>query len=55
LTPVAPGTPVGDFDFVAVGVPWPASLAMFSAALVVLGLGSLRTTFRRSGSGDEYP
>src|SRR5262249_2095805 len=55
LAPLAPGTPVGGFDFVATGVPWPASLAVFSAALVVLGLGGLRTQPRRPGSGDELP
>jgi uncharacterized protein (TIGR03118 family) len=40
LTPVAPGTPVGDFDFVfvAAGVPWPSSLAMLTVPLAALGL-----------------
>lgn len=40
LTPVASGTPVGDFDFVfvAAGVPWPSSLAMLTVALAALGL-----------------
>jgi len=42
LTPVLPGTPVGDFDFVAVGVPWPSSLAMLTTALIVLRLGGRR-------------
>ena len=34
LTPVLPGTPVGDFDFVAVGVPWTPSLAMVTMGLL---------------------
>ena len=38
LTPVLPGTPVGDFDFVAVGVPWTPSLAMVTMGLLALGL-----------------
>ncbi len=38
LISVAPGTPVGDFDFVAVGVPWPGSLAMLTMAVAALGL-----------------
>ena len=40
LTPVAPGTPVGDFGFVfvAAGVPWPSSLAMLTIAVAALGL-----------------
>jgi len=40
LTPVAPGTPVGDFGFVfvAAGVPWPSSLVMLTIALAALGL-----------------
>ena len=38
LTPVAPGTPVGDFP--GVGIPWPGSLGMLTTALVALGLMS---------------
>jgi uncharacterized protein (TIGR03118 family) len=38
LTPVAPGTPVGDFP--GVGIPWPGSLGMLATALVALGLMS---------------
>src|SRR5262249_36676241 len=34
LTPVLPGTPVGDFDFVAVGGPWTPSLAMVTTGLL---------------------
>jgi len=36
LTPVAPGTPVGDFP--GVGIPWPGSLGMLTTALIALGL-----------------
>jgi uncharacterized protein (TIGR03118 family) len=36
LTPVAPGTPLG--NLIGVGVPWPGSLAMLTMALVALGL-----------------
>jgi uncharacterized protein (TIGR03118 family) len=55
LTPVAPGTPVGDFDFVATGVPWPASLVMVGAALMALGLSGLLTPTPGSGNGGDHP
>jgi len=34
---------VGDFDFVAAAVPWPASLMMLGVAIMALGLGGLLT------------
>jgi uncharacterized protein (TIGR03118 family) len=55
LTPVAPGTPVGDFDFVATGVPWPASLVMVGATLMALGLSGLLTPTPGSGNGGDHP
>jgi uncharacterized protein (TIGR03118 family) len=39
LTPVAPGSPLGNLR--GVGVPWPGSLAMLTMALVALGLKAL--------------
>ena len=51
LVAVAPGTPVGDFDFVAAAVPWPASLMMLGVAIMALGLGGLLTPAR--GHGDR--
>lgn len=54
LTPVLPGTPVGDFDFVAVGVPWPSSLALLTTALIVLRLGRRdRPPVRATGQTSE--
>jgi uncharacterized protein (TIGR03118 family) len=54
LTPVAPGTPVGDFDFVATEVPWPASLVMVGATLIALTLGGLLTSTRSLGNGGDH-
>ena len=49
LTPVLPGTPVGDFGFVAVGVSWPPSLAMVTMAMLALGL---RRRYRTGGCAE---